>query len=220
MIDWREKARAYDAFVFDFNAQGQYLPLVWLDDSRINIDRSTFGLPSYAGATGQSPAKPNSQEGVTCLGAVLGATLAGVDKSRQTHDYAAMCEAWFNTRNGLNLVLNQQNGGAGGSFWYEMFTHIAFYALADRYPEKARLTEIMRLSADRWRGACLDLAGSNGLPDFNHTSFNFRTRKTGRQRQVARTRRRGRHGVDPIRRLEEIRRHQLPGRRREQPAVS
>jgi len=176
-IDWREKARAYDRFVFDFNAKGEHLPLVWLDDSRINIANQTFGLPSYVGAPDQRQGLTNSQEGIACMGAVLGATLAGIDKSRQEHDYVAMCEAWFNSRNGLNLVLNRQRDGAGGSFWYELFPHIVFYALADRYPDKPRLGEIMRCTADRWRQACLDLADSNGVPDFNHLSFDFRARK-------------------------------------------
>jgi len=177
LIDWREKARAYDRFVFDFQAQGEFLPLVWLDDSRINLDRPTFGLPSYVGNPDQRQGKANSQEGITCLGAVLGATLAGIDKSRQEHDYVDMCEAWFNTKNGLNLVLNQQQGGTGGTFWYEMFTHIVFYALADRYPDKSRLTSIMRVTADRWHQAFVDLLDSEGRPDFNHTSYNFDTRK-------------------------------------------
>jgi hypothetical protein len=177
LVGWREKARAYDRLVFDFAARGEFLPLVWLDDSRLNLDRPTFGLPSYVGAPDQARGKTNSQEGITCMGAVLGATLAGLDKSRQEQDYVAMCEAWFNTRNGLNLVLNRQQDSAGGSFWYELFPHIVFYALAERYPDHPRLTEILRLTADRWRQACLDLADSNGVPDFNHLSFNFRTRQ-------------------------------------------
>ena len=177
MLDWREKARAYDQFVFDFTARGEFLPLVWLDDSRINVDHPTFGLPSYVGAPDQAKGRRNSQEGITCMGAVLGATLAGLDKSRQDHDYVAMCGAWFNTKNEMNLVLNRQDDGAGGSFWYELFPHIVFYGLAARYPDKPRLGEIMRITADRWRQVCLDLADSNGVPDFNHTSFNFRTRQ-------------------------------------------
>jgi hypothetical protein len=35
----------------------------------------------------------------------------------------------------------------------------------------------MRITADRWRQACLDLADTNGVPDFNHLSFDFRNRK-------------------------------------------
>ena len=32
--DWRAKARDFDKLVFDFQARGRYLPLVWLDNSR------------------------------------------------------------------------------------------------------------------------------------------------------------------------------------------
>lgn len=177
LIDWREKARAYDRLVFDRQARGEFLPLVWRDDSRINIDRATFGLPSYVGATQQGSGITNSQEGITCMGAVLGATLAGIDKRRQDADYVAMCEAWFNRKNGMNLVLNRQQDHGGGSFWYELFPHIVFYALADRYPDTPGFSEILRLTAERWRQVCLDLADARGVPDFDHLSYNFRTRR-------------------------------------------
>jgi len=177
LIDWREKARLYDRFVFDFQAQGKFLPLVWLDESHINNDQATFGLPSYVGDPHRRARHAGAQEGITCMGAVLGATLVGIDKSRGEHDYVRMCEAWFNSRNGLNLVLNLQRQETGGSFWYEIWPHVVFYALADRYPDKPRLREIMHITADRWRQACRDLAGPNGVPNFDHTSYNFRTRR-------------------------------------------
>jgi hypothetical protein len=88
-----------------------------------------------------------------------------------------MCEAWFNSSNGLNLVLNLQRQETGGSFWYEIWPHVVFYALADRYPDKPRLAEIMHITADRWCQAGRDLAGPDGVPDFDHTSYNFRTRQ-------------------------------------------
>jgi len=177
LIDWREKARAYDRFVFDFQNEGQFLPLIWLDESHINNDQATFGLPSYVGDPRRSAQRIGAQEGITCMGAVLGATLVGIDKSRAEHDYVRMCEAWFNCRNGLNLVLNLQRQETGGSFWYEIWPHVVFYALADRYPNKPRLTEIMHITADRWHQACDDLSGPNGIPYFDHTSYNFRTRQ-------------------------------------------
>ena len=114
--DWREKARAFDNLAFDFQARGEFLPLVWLEESPPNIAGPTFGLPSYVGAPDQGPGKPNSQEGITCMGAVLGATVAGLDKSQRGHDYVSMSEAWFNSKNGMNLVLNRQQDGGAGSF--------------------------------------------------------------------------------------------------------
>lgn len=46
------------------------------------MEHPTFGLPSYLGDPHRTAASAGSQEGITCMGAVLGATLVGVDKSR------------------------------------------------------------------------------------------------------------------------------------------
>ena len=174
LVDWRERARAFDRLVFDINAKGRFLPLVWMDDSRVNMDAPTFGLPTYVGDNRMGPGR-SSAESITCLGAVLSGTLVGIDKRQQEHDYVAMCEAWFNRKNGLNLVLNNMQAETSNSFWYVVWPHVLFYALADRYPGHAHLDPIMHSTADRWREACLKLCGSDGVPDFNHTSFNFRT---------------------------------------------
>lgn len=165
MIDWRARAQAYDRFVFNFAARGPFLPLIWLDDARINIDGPTFGLPSYVGDEREYG---SNQESITCMGAVLGASLAGIDKRKQEHDYVAMCEAFFNRRNGQNVLLNTQNQGTGGSFWYEIWPSIVFFALADRYPGSASRDAIVRTTADRWRDAIAAMGG-----DFDHTAFDL-----------------------------------------------
>jgi hypothetical protein len=170
--DWRALARAYDRRIFDFKARGQFLPFVWLDDSRINIDGPTFGLPSYAGlpnATG------DNHEGVNCMGAILGATVAGIDKSRQAHDYVSMCEAYFNKKNGSRLVLNNMDQPTGGSFWYEIWPGMVFDAIADRYPHLGRLDAILRETSLRWATAVRALTGPDGIPNFDHTAFDFNT---------------------------------------------
>lgn len=169
MRDWRAVARGLDRLAFDFSARGQYLPLIWLDNSHLNSDAPAFGLPSYVGSK-QTGA---DHESITTMGAVLGATLVGIDKSRQDHDYVAMCEAYFNRRNGQRLVLNRLETTTGGSFWYEIFPHIVFYALADLYPSHARLGEIVESTADRWADACFAMRGPDGTPDFDHTAFDF-----------------------------------------------
>ena len=44
MLDWRQKAKDYDRFIFDWNNKSEVGPLIWLDDARRNIDQTTFGL--------------------------------------------------------------------------------------------------------------------------------------------------------------------------------
>lgn len=38
MINWREKAKSFDAYVFDWNNKGELGPLIWKDNARRNID--------------------------------------------------------------------------------------------------------------------------------------------------------------------------------------
>src|SRR5690349_13455420 len=72
--DWRSIAQGFDKLAFDFNARGQYLPLIWWDDSRVNIDSRGFGLPSYL--RDPNPSDVGNHEALTVLGALLGATVS------------------------------------------------------------------------------------------------------------------------------------------------
>ncbi|MDQ2731669.1 MAG: hypothetical protein M3Y56_08425 [Armatimonadota bacterium] len=206
MIDWKARARNYDRFVFDFKAQGQFLPLIWLDNGRVNTNEPTFGLCSYVGDGRQGT---SNEEGINCIGAVLGATLVGVDK-RGLHDmtgmvhtpassglkvlapltpnfggnfqtgtdynYVRMCQSFYNSKNGSNLVLNGTSAEPGGSFWYDLWPSIVFDGLAYCYPNTSNTDTIVRTTADRWLEACRALGGSDTtLPNFDHTAFNFRT---------------------------------------------
>ena len=183
MRDWRATAQEYDAFVFDLNAQGEYLPLAWIDDSRVNIDRPTFGLASYVG---DGRYGSSSQEGITAIGAVLGATLAGIDKSKQEHNYVDMCEAFYNRENGRNIILNRMRSGTGGSFWYEIWPNILYAALADCYPDQEGMDAVVRVAAERWFDAYQAMGGREASVDFNHTAFNFdamEPRDNGRWRE-------------------------------------
>ena len=91
MLDWRAKAQAYDRLVFDWEAKGEHLPLIGLDEGRINVDRPTFGLPSYVGDT---RLLGSNQESITAMGAVVGATVA-----RYATRYARALGKWM-----LNLA--------------------------------------------------------------------------------------------------------------------
>ncbi|NLC55219.1 MAG: hypothetical protein GX774_00090 [Armatimonadetes bacterium] len=170
LLDWRAVAHGFDRLAFDFAARGEHLPLIWLDDSRVNSDQPAFGLFSYVGDTRQGG---SNHEAITGMGAVLGATIAGIDKRRQAHDYVRLCEAYYNTRNGSHLVLNRMDAETGHSFWYEIWPHILFYALTDRYPGTGRMEAILRATADRWAEACRVMRGDGDVPDLDHTAFDF-----------------------------------------------
>ncbi len=174
MRDWAKVARDYDAFVFDPTKTGEYLPLIWWDDTRHNYDFPGFGLPSYVGTPYQ--ARENQHESINCIAAVVGATLVGIDKSRQDgHDFVRMLEKYFDRERGSGLYLNSCPGGTGGSFWYETYPSILFGQLFSLYPNTPGMEAQMRTSADRLREAILALGGDKGVPDFNHTSFSYET---------------------------------------------
>jgi len=173
--NWRAVARGFDRLAFDLKATGQHLPLVWLVRGK-DGEAVTFGLPSYVGDYRKGARGLRHHEAVTCIGAVLGATVAGIDKSRGPHNWVRMCEAYYD-RNGDGVITNRTYARSGGSFWYDLFPNIAYFALADRYPNTGAARQIVRRSADRWHAACRAMTGPDGKCDVNHTAFSFRTMK-------------------------------------------
>jgi hypothetical protein len=172
--DWRATARAYDRLAFDLDARGEYLPLLWWDDTKANGTGRAFGLPSYVGRDSKGGSE---HEAITCLGALLGATVAGIDKTRGAYNWVRMAEAYYNRANGQRLVLNHTGTRAGGSFWYDLFPQVVFAQLTDRYPGVGSLDTITRAGADRWYDACVALGGSQGKLNFDHTAFDFTAMK-------------------------------------------
>ena len=53
LIDWRQRSEDFLRFTLDPVRKGDYLPLMWWDDSKVHWKETTFGLPSYVGMKGQ-----------------------------------------------------------------------------------------------------------------------------------------------------------------------
>ena len=87
LIDWRGKALQYDRLVFDAEATGKYLPLIWEDRTH-----GTFGLPAYVGDPRYG--QDGAQEAVAGIAAVLSGTLIGLDKSAGP-DYVGQLAAYY-----------------------------------------------------------------------------------------------------------------------------
>ena len=78
----------------------------------------------------------SAHEAINCLGAVLGGSLAGIDKSNQFvaaagqyYNFALMEQQYYNKTNGENMVLNYTATQSGYTFWYEVFPPLLFCQL-------------------------------------------------------------------------------------------
>jgi len=171
MKDWKALARAYDAFVFDFNSTGDYLPIIRWDRTHGNFARDSFDIPSYVG---DFRLEEGGGEAITCVSAVLGAALVGIDKSNQGgYNWVAMCESWYNVDTGEYLFLNDKRADSGNSFWYEIYPHILFYSLIYYYPNVGNMEQEIKVTADKWYNASYIMGGGEGAPNFDHTAFDF-----------------------------------------------
>lgn len=190
--DWAAMTRDLDAYVFDFNATGDFRPFIWIDDSRLNLPIESFGLYTAVGDRRQGPAKNNGEhhEAICVLGALNGATLAGIDKSNQNgYDFVRMAQNYFNSATNWNIVLNNTGpvaGALGGGytrdFWYDVFPNMLFYSIGARYPEVEGVDPIMRSIAEQFCRADSVILATKG--DFHMREFDFGNMRVGNTEQM------------------------------------
>jgi len=157
MRDWKNVALGFDSLVFNLDAEGDYLPLIWTEPAGLNYpNHPRFGIHSYVGTDNQS-----SGEAITALPAVIGATLVGVDKSDQNgHNWVLMCEDFFNKRPEENVYLNGFITSSGNDWWYDTMPNVFFYQLYSLYPEQGEFQWQFNTVADRWLEAIEKMGGS------------------------------------------------------------
>ncbi len=184
MRDWKVVATNYDAFVFNYGLTGTYLPLIKNNTQNPNFNLTWFGLPSYVGTANYS-----EPEAINGMAAVLGASLVGIDKSNQDgRNFVRMMSQYFNHSDGVNVLFNNSRATVS-DFWYQLFPHILFAGLVDRYPDTAALftaysagggsttmNDIFFTVAQKWHVACQQMGGtSNTAPNFIWNGYNFKT---------------------------------------------
>lgn len=157
MLDWKQITIGYDSLLFDLNAVGQYLPLAFINTNTINYPaHNSFGLHSYVGTN-----YPQNGEAVNIIPAVVGATLAGIDKSDQFNkNWVEMCEEYFNKRPAEDVYLNSPNSTSGDDFWYDTMPNVFFYQLYSQYPGTGDFDYQFTRIADRWLEALTYMRGS------------------------------------------------------------
>ncbi|MEI9806795.1 MAG: hypothetical protein WDO16_02325 [Bacteroidota bacterium] len=175
MKDWKLITAKQDKLFYDFNAKGTWLPLIWWDDAQVNFPTRSFGIPSYVGSR-HHELQGSSYESLPVMGSVLGASLIGIDKSKQDgYDFVTMCQQFFNKKNGANLIMNNVDRKPGRTFWYEIWPGMTFNMIVDQYPTNPDLSPLMKMNAENWMKAIDGLKKDKAYPDFNYTAFDFET---------------------------------------------
>ncbi len=174
MRDWKKVAAGYDSLVFNTALQGEYLPLARTFPATTNYPGITsFALASYVGSS------LSHGEAINCIPAVVGATLAGIDKSNQHGiNWVAMCREWFNKANGANVYLNSTDGSNWDDWWYDVMPNVFFYQLDYLYPSTPDFGAQFLSVADRWLAAVQAMGATDApwsLANVNHRAFNLLT---------------------------------------------
>ncbi len=185
MIDWKAKARRFDAYVFDWHNNGKMGPFIWEDNHHRNINQKTFGLYTAVGDVRQGSQHNGGEfhEALTSITAILGAGLVGIDKTNQNgYNYVKMVQNYFNSDNGWNIIMNNTNpkvanlgGGYGRDWWYDVLPNALFYPMSDVFPGVNGADKIMRSIAEQFTKADSVLAGN-----YDYSYFDYGKMRGGR----------------------------------------
>lgn len=178
MLDWEQKAKDFDAYVFNESTRVNGNPLIWYDNSRRNIDQETFGLYTAINDSRQGPAHNNGEfhESLNSLAALLGSGLVGIDKTNQNgRNYVKMVQNYFNSDNGWNIIMNNTTpsvglcgGGYGRDWWYDVFPNVLYYAVSDVFPDVEGADEILHTVAEQF---CKADSVLNGNYDYSYFDY-------------------------------------------------
>lgn len=115
-------------------------------------------------------------EALANMGAVLGASLVGIDKSNQNGlNYVGMLKNYFNKDTGWDIMMNNTSpevallgGGYGRDWWYDVYPNMLFYAVYEKYPNEPGFNEIAKRIAEKFFKADSILHG-----DYNYSYFDY-----------------------------------------------
>ena len=171
MLDWRQKALDYDAYVFDWNAEDDVRPLIWLDKTKKNIDQETFGLKTTVGDARQGAHNQPGHEGINTIAAVMGGGLVGIDKTSQDgYNYAKMVQNYYGKDERWNIMLNN-TAGTAGDWWYNMLPNLLYYAVCDIFPGVEGADDIQKNIADKFAKADETMGDNYSYSFFNYYSM-------------------------------------------------
>ena len=174
--DWKQVALRYDSFVYDVTKTGQYLPITQITPAGVNYPQnSSFRMHTYVGTN-----SPLGNEAINVLPSLVGASLAGIDKTSQFgRNWLLMSQDFFNKNNGENLYLNNPSTTSGNDWWYDMMPNVYFYQLYDLYPGLSAESDYQFTAiADQFLAAVRAMGGHDAPwePAFmNYRAWKFKT---------------------------------------------
>jgi hypothetical protein len=180
MLDWYEKAHNFDQYVFNTTQEGAYLPLLWFDSSQRNFPQTTFGLYTVIGDVRQGEGgNKEFHEALNSMGAVLGAGLVGIDKTRQNgHNWVQMLQNYFNRETGWNIMMNNTNpevammgGGYGRDWWYDVYPNVLYWGICDLFPGVPGADSLQRIIAEQFYRADSVLQGNYDYSYFDYSQM-------------------------------------------------
>jgi hypothetical protein len=164
--DWPAVARQYYGMLLDPGCKLDGKPLVVVDPQMPD-----FSMPSFVGR------KP-ADEALTCLSAVIGARLVGMDPRRMYGvDYVQAAKSWYDEKYGIYRHGHGQRGSpVVHADIYGYWPAILGLMLAGQYPEDPEFVRQTQTAVN----AFLQIAKGMGCPaqpDFDVLGFNFDTGK-------------------------------------------
>lgn len=184
-FDWAQRARDYDAFVYDWTDRGVY-STIREDATALNMEdgETTYKMPAYYGDSRTiAESGDGSQEAVTQIASVVGATLVGIDKSNQDgYNYVDMLRTFYHPETGIamNTPAGEDNSPGSKSIWYTTTANVLYYMMGSLYPNATDMDTILRSIADQYYEMLEALGKSNANLDFQDYDFANETVTKGR----------------------------------------
>ncbi|RZJ78690.1 MAG: hypothetical protein EOO47_13055 [Flavobacterium sp.] len=182
IIDWKLMSKQFDQKIYDFNAKGEYWPMVWMENNNNNFKQPAMGMYTAVGDVrqGLQNHKGMFHEAMANMGAVLGASLVGIDKSNQNGmNFTGMLKNYFNSDTKWNIMMNNTapevallGGGYGRDWWYDVYPNLMFYAIYEKYPNQKDFDWIAKSIAEKFYKADSILNGN-----YNYSYFDYGTMK-------------------------------------------
>ncbi|MHC4502590.1 MAG: hypothetical protein ACYTFI_04725 [Planctomycetota bacterium] len=173
MRDWKQVAKKYYRFVFDRKLKGKNLPVLGL-----SADGRRFGFGDYVRG-----APPASGESMSCLSAVIGGKLVGLEmRELDGFDFARACQEWYDPKLGLYRNRPTDRGGVVHSGVYGYWPVILSLELAHLYPELDGMREQLRSTVRRFHELARGM-GAPDRPDFGNFGYDFGAGRPGGRKE-------------------------------------